>query len=509
MIRNVFWISIFLPGVAVVATSAQSVDNTLPQPRWFETRTAHFNIYSCGSSPEVYRLAARLEQFCETYTQLAGAPAVASPPIIVLAFPDHESMQPFLPLYQGQPGNVSGFFRRGSDQNLIVLALPGNNPAFDGMQVIFHEYTHLLFRHNDRVWPLWLKEGMADEYSTFEAAGYRARIGDPIPAYLDLLARKPLLPLAELFAVTPDSPHYNERERQGMFYAESWLLTHFLMSGDVPGYTARFGRFTRLLREGQFPEPAFTNALQTTLTEMEAQLRRYLQRGRFASIQLVLSSNVSTTVVLASRPITPVETCVRLGDELFRVDRVDLAETWFRRAQKLAPASPLPYESLGLLAAERNEHEAALHYLKEAGQRGPVGFLAYYVCAREQYRLTADSEDRYGPVKPEVAEEIRNELRQSVTLMPDFAPAHELIGFLEMVQGENLTKAERELQLASRLEPENTSYLLSLAQAQMRNKDPNAARRTLEPLLLPNVDAKLRIHAEELLRQFDPQSPVH
>ena len=148
------------------------------------------------------------------------------------------------------------------------------------MEVIFHEYTHLLFRHNDRIWPLWLKEGMAEVYSTFETTGYNVRIGKPIDHHLRLLAQQPLMPLAELFAVVHDSPQYNERDRQGIFYAESWLLTHFLMAGDNPAYKARFGQFTQLLRQGQFPEQAFTNALQTTLPAMETELRRYLKRGR-------------------------------------------------------------------------------------------------------------------------------------------------------------------------------------------------------------------------------------
>ena len=102
------------------------------QRRWFETRTAHFNIYSCGAPQDVYKLAARLEQFCEAYTLLAGAQAAASPPIVVMAFPDHESMKPFLPLYQGNPENLAGFFNRGSDENLIVLALPGTRRGLYG-----------------------------------------------------------------------------------------------------------------------------------------------------------------------------------------------------------------------------------------------------------------------------------------------------------------------------------------------------------------------------------------
>src|SRR5450631_1087471 len=118
MIRCSFLILTVFLELGVCIASAQSGDIPLVQRRWFETRTAHFNVYSCGAPRDVYKLSARLEQFCEAYTLLAGAQAVASPPIVVMAFPDHESMAPFLPLYQGRPANLAAFFQHGIDENL-------------------------------------------------------------------------------------------------------------------------------------------------------------------------------------------------------------------------------------------------------------------------------------------------------------------------------------------------------------------------------------------------------
>src|ERR1019366_4675436 len=93
-------------------------------------------------------------------------------------------LQPFLPLYQGKPSNLAAFFAHGMDENLIVLSLPEASSADPGMDVIFHEYSHLLFRRNDQIWPLWLKEGMAEVYSTFQTSGRIVRIANLIPEHL-------------------------------------------------------------------------------------------------------------------------------------------------------------------------------------------------------------------------------------------------------------------------------------------------------------------------------------
>src|SRR5439155_6099482 len=132
---------------------------------------------------------------------------------VVMAFPDHETLRPFLPLYQGHPANIGAFFKRGSDENLIALSLSDSEPH--ALEAVFHEYTHLLLRHNDPFWPLWLKEGMAEIYGTFEAVGgKRARIGKPLQRHLRLLSEEPLMPLNDLFAVKHESPEYNERQHQ-------------------------------------------------------------------------------------------------------------------------------------------------------------------------------------------------------------------------------------------------------------------------------------------------------
>ncbi len=500
MFRPCFILLALLPAIGLLQAQTRNVP--VEKWPWFETQTAHFNIYSCGGVQDTYRLAGCLEQFCRAYSILAGKDAIASPPTVVIAFPDHDTMKPFLPLYNGQPGNIAGFFTRGSDENLIVLSLP--SPDDPGMDVIFHEYAHLLFRHNDQAWPIWLKEGMAEIYSTFQTQVGYVVIARPIEHHLETLASEPMMPLHDLFAVTYDSPQYNEASRQGVFYAESWLLTHYLMAGDNPIIRARFAQYTGLLRQGQWPEQAFTNALGVSLQVMQNALERYAKAGIFEPITLKLSADLSTAVPVKTWPVTPVEILFRLGDEQLRIGREDTALAWFNHARQLAPASPLPYEGLGLLASQCTNSSEAVAELQQALQRGSTSFLVHYIYAREQYHLTSHGGDIYTPIQDDLAGEISGELNKSIELMPSFAPAHELLGFFEMVQGRNLGLAEDQLNAAIALEPENTAYIYTLAQVQVRNNEPDAARRTLQPLLLPNADARVRADAQELESKLSP-----
>ena len=491
-----------LLGLAAGAAAApgQPGTNSLTNRHWFEVRTANFHIYSCGHTEAVARVAMRLEQFREAYALLAGTQAVASPPIVVMAFPDQATMQPFLPLYQGKPASLAALFRRGSDQNLIVFALSGTD--IEPLKVIFHEYTHLLLGHNEPYWPLWLAEGMAEIYASFEVSGgYHARIGNPSAYHLRLLAKTPLLPLTELFAVTPRSPEYNERQLQGIFYSESWLLTHYLMLGGNPAHKADFRQLTPLRRQGEPPEQAFTDALHTTVPAMEAELRHYLAHGKLEPLELTLRASLATPSSFMPRSLTPMEVRYRLGDELLHIGRLDAAQSYFMEAEKLVSGSPLPYEGLGLLAARRGRHSDAVRYLHRAMQLGPLNFLAHYTYAREKFRIAA-SGTHMQPLEEEPAAEISAELQKSLALMPDFGSAQHLLGSLELTQGQDLSAAQKHIERAIELEPENLSYVLSLTQVQLAKWDPAAAGRTLEPLRLPYVEPRVRAHAEDMIKSL-------
>jgi len=464
---------------------------------WLETRTAHFQVIGSGATQEVSRLAGRLEQFHQAYSFLAGTQAVTTPPVVVMAFPDHDSLKPFLPLYEGQPANLGGFFRRGWDANVIALQLTG--AGRDSLETIYHEYTHLLFRRNGRVWPLWIMEGMADFYSTFEVTGSQGiRIGKPIDRYLELLRRQPLMPLEQLFAVESDSAEYNEGDRQRTFYAQSWLLTHYLVLGNS-NHKSRFSRLTSLLWAGQTPNQAFTNAFRVPLATMQNELQSYLALGAYQSLSLAVQGNLRAPRAFTTRVLRREEACYRLGALLMRVGRSKDAETWFARAREESPSSPVGFEGLGLLASRNGQPDLAISYLNEAFARKSSNYIAHYVFASEKLRLDGRGSRQSGTGPKTGIEDIQSHLRTSIALMPSFGPAHYLLGRSCLEDGGDLGLAERHLRRATELEPENPFYPISLASVQLARDDLPGARRTLQGLLIHPLPGNLRARAEEML----------
>ena len=65
--RWLFWILAVLLELGIYDVPAQTNGIPLVQRQWFETRTAHFNIYSCGAPQDVNKVSGQLEEFCEAF----------------------------------------------------------------------------------------------------------------------------------------------------------------------------------------------------------------------------------------------------------------------------------------------------------------------------------------------------------------------------------------------------------------------------------------------------------
>lgn len=480
---------------------------SLPAPakdKWINLTTPNFNLISNAGERETRNVAQKLEQFRFVFLKLFNVQAVATLPVTVIVFKNDDSFKPYKPLYDGKPKNVAGYFQRGDDENLIALTVGhrGERP----LGIIFHEYTHLLTSRTLRPWPLWLTEGLAETYSTFDVKEKDVSLGIPISSHVYLLREK-FMPLKALFAVDHQSAEYNERDKQGVFYAQSWALTHYLMFSDKAARRNQLVQFILKQQAGADIEKAFAEAFNTDYATMEKGLRRYVGNRTYPIETYTLDATQGERS-FAIRSLEDAETHFHLGNLLMRTNRLDEAEAHFKEALALDVNLARTYEGLGFIAMRRDKHQEALEYFKQAVARDSKNHLAHYYFAATMMRAAPTARSQ------EITERVRESLRTSIKLMPGFAHSYYLLGSLSLSTGEALEEGAQALRTAIKLEPQNQHFAVMLAHLQVQMRDYDGAKKTLAPLLAEGADQTVRPAAESLMNLIEhytrplPSEPV-
>jgi tetratricopeptide (TPR) repeat protein len=499
VIRSTSYRFIFALGLAA-AIAAVVTPRAAAKDKWVNLHTKNFNIVSNADEGATRQLASNLEQFRYVFSQLFSIKGVAPVPVTVIVFKSDGAFKPFKPLYNGKPSNIAGYFQRGEDENIIALNIAGNEQR--SMSVIYHEYTHLLTSYTARPWPVWLLEGLAELYSTFEVDKNKVTLGMPVSNHVYFLREQKFVPLQTLFQVDHKSPIYNERDKQGVFYAESWALAHYLMFGDKSVRQPQLVEFVKLFNSGVDSNKAFSEAFKTDYAAMEKALRRYIGNDTYSGMNYFLKA-METQTEMTLQPLDEAEVQFYLGDLLLHTGRTDEAVAYFQQARTLDSNLARPYEGLGFVAMRHNDYEHAGENFKNAIARNSQNHLVHYYYAEALMRDAAGSGTG---ISPESSQAIIDELKKAIKLMPGFANSYHLMAEVYLGSGASLDESERALRTALQLDPQNKYFALTLAQIQLRQGAYDQAKRTLEPLLAPDADQNLKEPARSLMRLIETYS---
>ncbi|HEX8651305.1 MAG TPA: tetratricopeptide repeat protein [Pyrinomonadaceae bacterium] len=469
---------------------------------WTSVRTRNFLVVGNASEMEMREVATRLEQFRLSLARLFIVNNFASPlATTVILFKNDSSYEPFKPLYRGRPAEVAGFFQPGRDTNYITLSAErlGETPY----RTIFHEYVHLMIDSNLRGVPAWFNEGVAEYYSAFEVTdgGRRATLGRTIESHVQLIRRSPsLLPLRTLLAVDHSSPYYNESDKQGMFYAESWALVHYLIQANEGMRLPELMRYVNLLGAGTPFEDAFRQAFHTDVESMQRELEAYVRRFNAPLKVVPFDKGLEFDKEVGSAPLTDAQAQYYLGDLLRHMDRFEEAEARLRQALALDPDLGLAEASLGMLRVEQGRFREARAALERAVALDPQNYLVHYYYAFALSREGMDEEHSISGYAPEAARRMQIELRKAIELAPGFPESYHLLAFVQLALNERLDEAVALAQRALALSPGRYEFLNVLAQIYLRQEDYKSARLTLEPVIHTSADRQIREQAQAMLK---------
>ena len=343
----------------------------LPRERdvWLRAESDHFVFFSNASERSTRRIAINLERLRDVLVQLNPDMEIGSGrPLYIYVFEDNLALVPYKLLYKGKPANIAGFFLASEDATYMVMQA---EMGMDVEHLLYHEFLHYVLGASYNKLPVWLSEGMAEFYSTFHATDQNAEIGRALEDHIRTLRENNMIPLSQLFAVTYDSRDYNEDYRQGIFYAQSWALVHYLLMGN-PARRPQTYQFFQNVAHGAPASESFRNAFQTTEAQIEKELRDYVRRSLFNYAQLPVKPASELKVRL--EPLPRHEALTRLGDLLlYQQDAAQWAEAGqhYRAALEVKPGYGPAQAGLCQIESEAGRAAEALACFEKAAKAAP------------------------------------------------------------------------------------------------------------------------------------------
>jgi hypothetical protein len=369
----VFLLLLAQAGAATPAGSSETKPVFPPKGGWNRLESRHFTVFSDASVEKTESIIKDLERFRAALSTFHSRLVVEPPrPTFLLIFKNDKDFQPYKPR-KGGSKLIAGYMSR--DPDLVYLAAEA--PRYlDASRIIYHEFIHQFLTENIVNAPLWFDEGIAEFYSTFSTKDGAVMVGKPIEGHVQYLMSHPMIPLGELFQVDHESPEYNEAERMGTFYSESWLVVHYLLNGD-PALRPKVAAFLDGLRAGTPLDQAFRTAFGMGIDTMGGRVAKYLGMRRFPYSSVPLAqvvSAVDTTVRVTK--MSRDEVLARLGDLLARSDleRSQDAAAYFREALSINPSCAGAEAGLGYLAASGKRFAEALQHYQRAMELDPGNF---------------------------------------------------------------------------------------------------------------------------------------
>jgi tetratricopeptide (TPR) repeat protein len=534
-----------------------SGSNAANEPAWLQINSTHFTVITDAGEKKGREVAFRFEQMRSVFANLLGKDRLnQSVPLTILALKNDKTYYQVAPLRNDQPINVPGFFLQGEDQNFIVL----NVFEEEAWRAPAHDFALMLLSFNYPSVQPWFDEGLAEYFSSIRLNDRQVEIGadpeltpsaaqdllgsqqntHPAKSLTELLGVQTWMSLPDLFSMKHDASARNEGSHHTLYYAESWIVMHYLLHEHKLPETGTY--FDLVLNQHVAVEQAIQRAFGMPADQLEQAVKKYFhsQRALFSAVDTARRSDSADTPTgtaesngfpspispgdstITAKPISePEARALYAGIQLRIPERReaglktlnDLASTPTSADQKAErkhevkrmgeDAEQLPTGAIGLPIAHRllawdyiehGEFQEAFSELRDAAALNPGDMWIRYYVSIAKYRMARDKHAEMMGLS-----NMMLDLKAVLEWYPEMAGAYDLLAVARNTGGGPTAALESE-RAAIALSPRNQLYRYHLAEIYIASKKWEAANTLLDHLK-GSSDPKIAAQARDLLQQ--------
>jgi Flp pilus assembly protein TadD len=499
-------ISRLLSALAVLLVASTSFA-ALPFPpekeKWLKLTSGELRIFSSASERETRELATNLLRMREAVGKVTQLKVRSPLPMYVFLFKNERGFAPYRDaVFQRRNANVTGVFLSSRSANFVIL----QGDAGSGVErVVYHELTHYFVENTLSGLPLWFNEGIAEYYSTFAVSGDKVSIGKPVPEHVLWLREGHVMPLPQLFAIDSHSPDYGEGMRQGVFYAESWALFHYLALSEQR--RSQLPVFLSLIRSGKSTDEAFRTAFNATYAELEKELRLYLSRPTMAYISYKLT-DLPIPEVSEPLPAARDEVLFALGSLLAHSNAATVGDAmaFLEEAVRLNPKNAEANAALGFVNELRDDRAAATAAYERAnavGSSDPQVYIAYGATILERAERSGNGP---GGISATDVAHARQLFERAVQLDPASSLGHAGLGATYVISDGDVAPGIAALEKSLALAASQEEVAFNLIQLYARARRRNDAQRIFDTVVARSEDPELVRQGREAVLQADVQA---
>jgi len=504
------------------------------QSLWLEIHSTHFTVITDAGERKGKEVALRFEQMRAVFAILLMRDRLNEPvPLTILAFKNDKNYYQSAPLRQGQPIGVPGFFLPGEDQNFIVLNLFEEEP----WRAVAHDLAHLWLNYNYPPVQGWFDEGLAEYFSSIRVDDKKYEIGgdpelnsafsvdllenqrdvrNPPKSLTELLSGQVWLTLLDLLTMKHDTSTYAEGTHHTLFYAQSWMVMHYLLHEKKLPET---GTYFDLVENQRMPvEEAIQKAYGVTPAQFDQAVKDYFHSltPLFIALDASKQSGSQTNppqVYQFPAPVGPNDSAITIKP-MREIDAHAIAaeikiriperrDAALQELQALAttpePITPkiniksdkadkqtdtlvtvvgneIAHRALAWDHLQRGEFDSAAEELGNAAALNERDMWIHYYLSVLKYRVSqAKHTDIQG------LPNMMQDLRAVLEWYPEFANAYDLMAMARLEGGGPVAAMQAE-HAAIQLCPRNQQYVYHLAEIYVADKKWEAAKTLLERL---------------------------